>query len=124
MPTRFTSNALAINVAESLSDTGLYHSSAWFSKFPESVHNNNISRKDANKYYEFARLLQTPITVCTIDRLLMAMTLNREDHHQITFILANACLVIDEAEFYDDFTQVNILVLLEALKNGTFQFYL
>jgi CRISPR-associated endonuclease/helicase Cas3 len=40
----------------------------------------------------------------------------REDHHQITFNLANACLVIDEADFYDDFTQANILVLLEALK--------
>ncbi len=116
MPTRFTSNALAINVAESLSDTGLYHSSAWFSKFQKGVENKEISRKDANKYHEFARLLQTPITVCTVDHLLMALTLSREDHHQITFNLANACLVIDEADFYDDFTQANILVLLEALK--------
>lgn len=37
MPTRFTSNALAINVAESLSSTGLYHSSAWFSQFHKDV---------------------------------------------------------------------------------------
>lgn len=116
MPTRFTSNALAINVAESLSDTGLYHSSAWFTKYQDKVKQSEISRKDANKYHEFARLLQTPITVCTIDHLLMALTLTREDHHQITFNLANACLVIDEADFYDDFTQANILVLLEALK--------
>jgi CRISPR-associated endonuclease/helicase Cas3 len=116
MPTRFTSNALAINVAESLSDTGLYHSSAWFSKYQESVEKKEISRKDSNKYHEFARLLQTPITVCTIDHLMMALTLSREDHHQITFNLANSCLVIDEADFYDDFTQANILVLLEALK--------
>jgi CRISPR-associated endonuclease/helicase Cas3 len=116
MPTRFTSNALAINVAESLSDTGLYHSSAWFNKYEKKVEQNELSRRDAGRHHEFARLLQTPITVCTIDHLLMALTLTREDHHQITFNLANSCLVIDEADFYDDFTQANILVLLEALK--------
>lgn len=116
MPTRFTSNALAINVAESLSDTGLYHSSAWFAKFQEQVDAGTIKKRDAEKIHEFARLLQTPITVCTIDHLLMALTLTREDHHLITFNMANSCLVIDEADFYDDFTQANILVLLEILK--------
>lgn len=116
MPTRFTSNALAINVTGSLSDTGLYHSSAWFTKFQDQVKDGTITRQKANKIHEFARLLQTPVTVCTIDHLLMALTLTREDHHLITFNLANACLVIDEADFYDDFTQANILVLLETLK--------
>lgn len=116
MPTRFTSNALAINVAESLSDTGLYHSSAWFAKFQEQVDVGAIKKQDAEKIHEFARLLQTPITVCTIDHLLMALTLTREDHHLISFNMANSCLVIDEADFYDDFTQANILVLLEILK--------
>lgn len=116
MPTRFTSNALAINVAESLSDTGLYHSSAWFTKFQEQVEAGIIENHKAEKIHEFARLLQTPITVCTIDHLLMALTLTREDHHLISFNLANSCLVIDEADFYDDFTQANILVLLEILK--------
>jgi len=116
MPTRFTSNALAINVSESLSDTGLYHSSAWFSKFQENVENKLIEKQKADKIHEFARLLQTPVTVCTIDHLLMALTLTREDHHLITFNLANACLVIDEADFYDDFTQANILILLEILR--------
>jgi len=116
MPTRFTSNALAINVAESLSDTGLYHSSAWFAKFQEQVVDGALEKREAEKIHEFARLLQTPITVCTIDHLLMAMTLTREDHHLIAFNIANSCLVIDEADFYDDFTQANILVLLEILK--------
>lgn len=116
MPTRFTSNALAINVAESLSDTGLYHSSAWFAKFQEQVENGLIRKQEAKKIHEFARLLQTPITVCTIDHLLMALTLTREDHHLISFNMANSCLVIDEADFYDDFTQANILVLLEILR--------
>lgn len=116
MPTRFTSNALAINVAESLSDTGLYHSSAWFTKFQEQIGAGVIKKREAEKIHEFARLLQTPITVCTIDHLLMALTLTREDHHLISFNMANSCLVIDEADFYDDFTQANILVLLEILK--------
>ncbi len=116
MPTRFTSNALAINVAESLSDTGLYHSSAWFAKFQEQVDAGVLEKREAEKIHEFARLLQTPITVCTIDHLLMALTLTREDHHLISFNMANSCLVIDEADFYDDFTQANILVLLEILK--------
>lgn len=116
MPTRFTSNALAINVAESLSDTGLYHSSAWSAKFQEQVDTGVLEKREAEKIHEFARLLQTPITVCTIDHLLMALTLTREDHHLIAFNMANSCLVIDEADFYDDFTQANILVLLEILK--------
>jgi len=116
MPTRFTSNALAINVAESLSDTGLYHSSAWFTKFQEQIDAGVIKKQEAEKIQEFARLLQTPITVCTIDHLLMALTLTREDHHLISFNMANSCLVIDEADFYDDFTQANILVLLEILR--------
>jgi len=116
MPTRFTSNALAINVAESLSDTGLYHSSAWSAKFQEQVDAGILEKREAEKIHEFARLLQTPITVCTIDHLLMALTLTREDHHLIAFNMANSCLVIDEADFYDDFTQANILVLLEILK--------
>jgi CRISPR-associated endonuclease/helicase Cas3 len=115
MPTRFTSNALSINVSESLSETGLYHSSAWFTKFESKIKNNEIKKEIARGEHEFARKLLTPVTVCTIDHLLMALTLTREDHHQILFNLMNSCLVIDEADFYDEFTQANILVLLEAL---------
>lgn len=115
MPTRFTSNALAVSVAENLSQTGLYHSSAWFSQFAEKVESNKMEKKVADSIHEFARLLLTPITVTTIDHLLMALTLTREDHHLITFNLANSCVVVDEADFYDDFTQANILVLLEYL---------
>lgn len=116
MPTRFTSNALSISVAESLSNTGLYHSSAWFSKFQSQIKDGEIEKREAEKVHELARLLQNPVTVCTIDHLLMSLTLTREDHHLITFNLANSCLVIDEADFYDEFTQSNILVLLEILK--------
>lgn len=116
MPTRFTSTALAINITKNLSETGLYHSSAWFSKFQADINEGNIDKRYAEKDHELARLLETPVTVCTIDHLLMALTLTREDHHLITFNLANSCVVIDEADFYDDFTQANILVLLELLK--------
>src|SRR5690606_19833344 len=109
-------NALSISVAENLSKIGLYHSSAWFNVLQGKIETGKMSRTDASKEHEFARLLQTPVTVCTIDHLLMALTLTREDHHLITFNLANSCLVIDEADFYDNFTQANILVLLEMLK--------
>jgi CRISPR-associated endonuclease/helicase Cas3 len=116
MPTRFTSNALAINVKDSIvSETGLYHSSAWFNRYQDKIDAQEISRQEAREEHEFSRKLLTPVTVCTIDHLLMAFTLTREDHHQILFNLMNSCLVIDEADFYDDFTQANILVLLEAL---------
>lgn len=116
MPTRFTSNALAINTASSLSKTGLYHSSAWFNRYHEKIKDGKLKQKEAKKEHEAARLLLTPVTVCTIDHLMMAITLTREDHHTILFNLANSCVVIDEADFYDEFTQANILVLLEFLK--------
>jgi len=115
MPTRFTSNALSINIAESLSDSGLYHSSAWFSRFHGQIKDGLIKKDLAKKEHELARQLLMPVTVCTIDHLLMALTLTREDHHSIVFNLANSCVVIDEADFYDEFTQANILVLMEAL---------
>lgn len=109
MPTRFTSNALTIEATDKLSQTGLYHSTAQFSE----LYQKSDSEKDL---HEFSRQLLTPCTVCTIDHLLIAMTLMREDHHAILFNLANSCVVIDEADFYDGFTQVNIQVLLQALK--------
>jgi CRISPR-associated endonuclease/helicase Cas3 len=116
MPTRFTSNALAINVAESLSETGLYHSSSWFVNYFDLARQSNDAEHKAKLQHEFARLLETPVTVCTIDHLLISLTHSREDHHSITFNLANSCLVIDEADFYDEFTQANILELLKVLK--------
>ncbi|MCO5237393.1 MAG: CRISPR-associated helicase Cas3' [Chitinophagaceae bacterium] len=116
MPTRFTSNALAINVAGTLSETGLYHSSAWFTKFHKGIKSGELDKTFARKKHELARQLLSPVTVCTIDHLLMSLTLTREEHHSIVFNLANSCVVIDEADFYDEFTQANILVLLKALK--------
>lgn len=116
MPTRFTSNALSVSISESLSDNGLYHSTAWFNKFHNEVKDGNIEHYQAKKEQETARQLLTPVTVCTIDHLLMSLTLTREEHHSIIFNLANSCVVIDEADFYDEFTQANILVLLEFLK--------
>lgn len=114
MPTRFTSNALAINIEASLSETGLYHSSAWYSKFNESFESKE-KYEFAKQQHHFAKLLETPVTVCTIDHLLISLTHTKEEHHSITFNLAHSCVVIDEADFYDDFTQANIIELLKAL---------
>lgn len=115
MPTRFTANALAVNVTETLSSTGLYHSSAWFSK-KKTVDDFKVTRQEALAQHKMARLLATPVTICTIDHLLMSLTRTREDHHLIDFNLANACVVIDEADFYDEFTLANIMFLLEVLR--------
>jgi len=81
----------------------LYHSSAWF-------------KEDDRKNLEIARLLETPVTVTTIDHLCLSLTGTREDHHGIFFNLAHSCVVIDEADFYDAFTQQNIVMLLRALR--------
>lgn len=115
MPTRFTANALAINVSKSLSGTGIYHSSAWFSKY-QDIKDEIISDKEALSSHKTARLLAAPVIVTTIDHLLMSLTQTREDHHLINFNLANSCIVIDEADFYDDFTLANIQFLLRILK--------
>lgn len=115
MPTRFTANALAINVSENLSETGIYHSSAWYNKFKD-VKDGMLTKQEALASHKMARLLASPITVTTIDHLLMSLTQTREDHHLINFNLANSCVVIDEADFYDDFTMANIQFLLKVLK--------
>lgn len=98
MPTRFTSNAISVNVSKELGQTGLYHSSAW-SAISDKVKNNEISLSDALNQHKMARCLLSPITVCTIDHLLMSLTMTREDHHLISYNLANSCVVIDEADF-------------------------
>lgn len=118
MPTRFTANALSIGVAEQL-DTGLYHSTAWFQRLQEQSNTEN-------RPYEFdrvlaqeqvlARKLERPVTVTTIDHLCACLTATREDHHATFFNLAHSCVVIDEADFYDSFTQTNIIVLLNVLQ--------
>jgi CRISPR-associated endonuclease/helicase Cas3 len=115
MPTRFTSNALAINVESSLSETGLYHSSAWFTKYYSKASESKKTLDYQRLQHEFARHLETPITICTIDHLLISLTHTKEEHHSVTFNLAHSCVVIDEADFYDEFTQANILELLKVL---------
>ena len=121
MPTRFTSNALSVNIAENLSQRGLYHSSARF--YEEERRKKNEAKADEvfdSNYFTkemlLARLLETPVTVTTIDHLCIALTGAREDHHGIFWGLAHSCVVIDEADFYDDFTQRNMIVLLRALR--------
>lgn len=114
MPTRFTSNALALNIENSVSDTGLYHSSAWYSRFGNNL--KGQEKEDAKELHKLAQLLATPVSFCTIDHLLMCLTGTKEEHHSTFFFLANSCVVIDEADFYDAFIQANIQVLIKALR--------
>jgi len=114
MPTRFTSNALAISVAEQIDETGLFHSSAWFNRYGDV--SDSEAKKNAREAHRMARYLATPVSVCTIDHLLICLTGSRENHHSTFFFLANSAVVFDEADFYDPFVQANIVVLLEVLK--------
>ena len=115
MPTRFTANALAAGAGGSLSDTGLYHSSAWH------VQHGDLQRGSdafdlAQEHHALARRLASPLTVCTVDHLLLSLTGNKEDHHATFFFLAHAAVVFDEVDFYDAFVQANLTVLIEALR--------
>ncbi len=112
MPTRFTANALSISNAKAISEVGLYHSSALFHK----LQTDQKERKLIDKEQELARKLEMPCVVTTIDHLCLCLTGTREDHHSIFFGLANSCVVIDEADFYDEFTQANIIILLKVLR--------
>lgn len=113
MPTRFTSNALAMSVEKNISSTGLYHSSAWYNRYGKF---KDDEKSNARELHKLAQLLATPVTVCTIDHLLLSLTGTKEDHHSTFFFLANSAVVFDEADFYDPFVQANMLVLLETLK--------
>lgn len=113
MPTRFTANALSIAVTEALGSTGVYHSSAWFQAKNQPTEQGKAHWK---KELAYARQLETPVTVTTLDHLCICLTGAREDHHGIFWALAHSCVVIDEADFYDDFTQRNMVVLLRALR--------
>ena len=120
MPTRFTANALSIAVThenfKNLGDAGLYHSSAWYQRIKDKKRLSIADKRFIDKEQDLARILETPLTVTTIDQLCICLTATRETHHATFFGLANSCVVIDEADFYDDFTQLNIVVLLRALR--------
>ncbi len=120
MPTRFTANSLSISTTEknfkNLGDAGLYHSSAWYQRIKDKLHPTWKEKSFINKEQDLARKLETPFTVTTIDHLCISLTGTREDHHAIFFGLAHSCVVIDESDFYDDFTQQNIVTLLRVLR--------
>ena len=124
MPTRFTANSLSISVTDenfkNLGDAGLYHSSALYQRLKDknfkSKKEEYETKRFIDKEQDLARILETPLTVTTIDHLCICLTGTRETHHATFFGLANSCVVIDEADFYDEFTQLNIVVLLRALR--------
>lgn len=117
MPTRFTSNSLSVDVEENVSKTGLYHSSAWHARYEEEARGEEEAQQRAREMHRMAELLATPVTVCTLDHLCMALTGTREKHHSIFYHLCNSCVVVDEADFYDPFVQANLRVLLRVLRH-------
>ena len=116
MPTRFTSNALALGAKENLSNVGIYHSTSYFNRKSRESEEPDFNDRWIQKENELARLIETPACVTTLDHLCIALTGAREDHHSIFWGMAQSCVVIDEADFYDEFTQYNLVTLLRALK--------
>ncbi|MEM7574051.1 MAG: CRISPR-associated helicase Cas3' [Bacteroidota bacterium] len=115
MPTRFTSNALAISAADQMGETGLYHSSAWLNRYGAKEKEQQRQKSLAQEQHKLSKLLAYPITVCTIDHLLMCLAATTEDHHATFYFLANSCVVFDEVDFYDPFIQANLEQLLHVL---------
>lgn len=112
MPTRFTSNALAVDASEQLSETGLYHSSAWQNHYKSEYQDSYQARE----VMRMARMFVTPATVCTIDHLMMCLSGVKEHHHDGFYFMMNSAIVFDEADFYDPFVQANLVVLINALR--------
>ena len=76
----------------------------------------NVAREQIGEEQKLAKTLNAAVVVTTIDQLLMVLSGTREDHHLSFFNLAHSCVVIDEADFYDEFTQLNLTVLFAALQ--------
>lgn len=113
MPTRFTSNALAVTLEKGNLATGLYHSSAWY------VRNQQAKPHERDRVREQQRLAQRlamPATVCTVDHLMLSLIGAKEDHYATFFFLAHSAVVFDEVDFYDPFVQANLIVLLRVLR--------
>lgn len=116
MPTRFTANSLSISDPASMSQKGLYHSTAWYQRSQQARNGSYQAEELISSEQDMAQLLETPITVTTLDHLCICLTGTREEHQSIFFNLAHSCVVIDEADFYDAFTQASVVVLLRALR--------
>lgn len=105
LPTRFTATSLAQDVQDHI-ETGLYHSSAWYELEGED--------QAADRLHDAQRFLN-PLTVTTIDQVLMALTGRSEQHHLRFANLAHSALIIDEIDAYSDTVQANMQVLLRVL---------
>lgn len=117
MPTRFTSKALAVSQPEQL-QVGLYHSTSLFvlrEKLARTSADALRGEAEARAFNHQAKIFGCPVTVTTIDQVLLSLTTTTEDGHKTFFSLANSCLVVDEADFYDNFTLESLKVCLQLL---------
>lgn len=103
MPTKFTSNALAVSSSLNSLSKGLFHSTSFAT-------NQDQSDNSLASYFEF------PCVITTIDQLLAALAGVSEKSQKAFANLTSACVVIDESDFYDEFTRRSIDVLITALK--------
>lgn len=111
LPTQFTSNKLNSDISEYVDNSNVLHSNIMFSEKYKCL-------SPSEKYFclRSVKLFESPITITTIDQLLIATSLKTEDNKSMMFNLINSCIVIDEADFYDEIVIANIIKLIKVLK--------
>jgi CRISPR-associated endonuclease/helicase Cas3 len=109
LPTIFTSNALSNNVGSYIEGTVVSNSTSKYNK--EKKDNKTEELWD----FIWLKTFENHITIATIDQLVHSMTLSTEQHQSRLFNIVNSCVIIDESDFYDNFTQSNIFEFINLL---------
>jgi len=101
MPTRFTTDALAASNTLHHLEKGVYHSTSFLTT-------------DRNKN-ALAGYFEVPITITTVDQLLVSLAGASEKSQRSFAGLTSAAVIIDESDFYDEFIRRSIDILLKSL---------
>ena len=120
LPTIFTVFGMEKSINESVGvDVAKSYSSANKFKKNDVVLQMDEKEKELfSQHFYFdlfqRRTFQYPITITTVDHVLNAIAQQSEESHIANFNLANCCMIIDEADFYDDLVLANIKELLRC----------
>jgi len=128
LPTIFTVFGMERSINESVGGeiAKSYSSANKFKRNNVDLVMTEEEKEAFNQHFYFdllqRRTFQYPVTITTVDHVLNAIAQQSEEAHMANFNLANSCMIIDEADFYDDLVLGNIKELLtyvEPLKVKT-----
>lgn len=111
LPTQFTSNKITSDISEYVMDSNVLHSNISLNKKYK-----DLSYQEKYFALKHDKNFESNVTVATIDQLLIASSLRTEINKNMFFNLVNSCVVIDEADFYDETIIANIIRLITILK--------